>query len=154
MLAKLLPYNHKQHNKAMKVILRNLFGVILTTLILSSCASRKDQAAAGLEGRKWNLVSVGGKQAGAANAFIQFGKEAGKINGKGGCNGFGGTYSGDGSRIKIEGIISTRMACDDLDTENAFFRALRAADRYKVQQDTLYLYENDIQLAVLKGAPL
>jgi len=44
--------------------------------------------------------------------------------GKGGCNSIGGKFSVKGSSIIFNSIVSTKMACDNLDKENAFLNLL------------------------------
>src|SRR4030095_13252709 len=46
------------------------------------------------------------------------------FTGKGGCNNLRGKFSVKGSSIKFAAIISTKMACDNLDKENAFLNLL------------------------------
>lgn len=46
------------------------------------------------------------------------------FTGKGGCNIINGKFSVKGSSIKFKSIISTRMACDNMDKENAFLNLL------------------------------
>jgi len=46
------------------------------------------------------------------------------FTGKGGCNNMGGKFSVKGTSIRFGSIISTKMACDNLDKENAFFKLL------------------------------
>ena len=41
--------------------------------------------------------------------FLRF--REGRIEGKAGCNGFGGPYTQDGERLQPGPLISTRMAC-------------------------------------------
>ncbi len=62
------------------------------------------------------------------------------VKGNGGCNGFGGNYEWKApNRIKFDKVISTMMACEQLETENHFFEALRNADNYYIIGDTLIL---------------
>ncbi len=46
------------------------------------------------------------------------------FTGKGGCNSMGGKFSVKGSSIKFNSVISTKMACNNIDKENAFFNLL------------------------------
>jgi heat shock protein HslJ len=62
------------------------------------------------------------------------------VKGHGGCNGFGGNYEWKApNRIKFDKIVSTMMACEQLQTENSFFETLRNADNYYIIGDTLIL---------------
>ncbi len=62
------------------------------------------------------------------------------IKGHGGCNGFGGHVEWkEPNRIKFSKLISTMMACEKMETESLFFKALETADNYYIVGDTLIL---------------
>ena len=67
-------------------------------------------------------------------------KEGNRVEGFGGCNGFGGTYETKNNfNISFSSMIGTMMACPKLDTENEFFNVLKNVDNYYVTGDTLSL---------------
>lgn len=136
----------------MKTSAKNLLLLITAILILSACAAKKLHA--GLEGKKWELISVEGNAVTTSTAFMQFNPAEKRVSGKGGCNGFGGTYATTDDKISMTGIISTKMACNNLDTENAFFRVLEKTDRYTIKEDILSLYQGETLLATLKASSL
>lgn len=72
------------------------------------------------------------------HATIQF-PEQGVILGKGPCNSYRAAQGIDYPWIKIEQIVSTRRACQDLEVETAFFAALRAATLVEVVGDVVLL---------------
>lgn len=61
---------------------------------------------------------------------------AGKLEGFGGCNQFGGRFDLDGARLTFgPGIVMTRMTCPDraaLDLESRFAQALQACARWHI----------------------
>ncbi|MEO6584340.1 MAG: META domain-containing protein [Ferruginibacter sp.] len=60
--------------------------------------------------------------------------------GNGGCNGFFGTYQiMEGNRIAFSQMAATKMACQNLETENQLFRVFEMADNYTLVNDTLSL---------------
>jgi len=63
----------------------------------------------------WELVSceIDGKMVPAANdkAFVAI--RDGEIGGHTGCNSFGGEWSGKPGSMKIPGVMSTKMYCED-----------------------------------------
>ena len=62
------------------------------------------------------------------------------FSGKGGCNNMSGKFSVKGSSITFSPVISTRMACDDLDKENGFFNLLGSRiSEYTYKGDELLL---------------
>lgn len=121
---------------------------------VSACSSlkNKQETSGSLEGNQWMLTEVAGRDVSADSAYIEFGKEPGQLGGKGGCNGFGGKYTAEGSQLKMENIFSTKMACDKLDTENAFFNALENTSRFSISDQKLELYAGDELLATLEAS--
>ncbi|MDT3375960.1 YbaY family lipoprotein [Labrys neptuniae] len=58
----------------------------------------------------------------------------GKVSGRGGCNGMGGSAVIKGSRIRFGQIVSTQMACPPaiMDQEGKFLKALQAARSWRI----------------------
>lgn len=98
-----------------------------------------------LEGTYWKLVELNGQpvamgenQSREQHMILQASDST--VKGHGGCNGFGGNYElKAGDRIKFSKLVSTMMACDNTETENAFFKVLENADNYNLMNDTLVL---------------
>ncbi len=88
----------------------------------------------------WQLTSFA---AGAENQAVPEGisitikLEGGKMSGKGGCNNIGSAYILDGDNLYISNIISTKMACPDLQWENQFLQWLPQSQSYTIQGKTL-----------------
>lgn len=65
---------------------------------------------------------------------------AGKVFGFGGCNRFFGELSAGNRSLRFEKIGSTLMACDGVDIETRFFRALSEKELpYRLENGKLYL---------------
>ncbi len=109
-----------------------------------------------LESVRWVLESIKNRKTFAPikGVFISFDTSRQSAGGNGGCNVFGGGYSVAGSRIAIRDIVSTMRACIDdgsMDTEQAFFDALRAANRFEIRNRYLFLYRGKELLLTLRG---
>lgn len=78
----------------------------------------------------WTLKSINGKDAKKLfptedrRPTIEFFIAENKIGGNAGCNRYNATYSVEGTTINVEPIMTTRMACPDLEGESAFTKAL------------------------------
>jgi heat shock protein HslJ len=60
--------------------------------------------------------------------------------GNGGCNNMSGKFSVKGSSIKFNSIATTKMACDNMDKENAFLNLLESrVSEYTYKGDVLLL---------------
>lgn len=135
----------------MKLFSFFLFGLL--SLVLG-CGTKNQLPNNSIEKKHWKLIMVGTMESSQVDAYIVFGTEPGRFRGKAGCNAIGGSYQVGGAEVKITGIIGTKMACPDLEIENAFTKALEAADRYSANQETLQLFSGNNLLATLKALPL
>lgn len=146
--------------------LRNRLRLYSGKLLLAEFAPRLDPDKTGehqnvadrytLEDRKWVLAEINGvaipkvEQA----AFIVFDPVKGSAGGDTSCNVFGGNYTVAGKEISITETISTMRACIEdkrMDIERGFLDGLRAANRYQINADDLYLYRGDKLLLIFKG---
>ena len=98
---------------------------------------------ASMAGTYWKLTELRGKHVEITpvdnkEIHIKFIPEGNKVEGFGGCNGFGGNYTTKNDfNISITNMISTMIACPDLEIENELFNVLKTADNYYVKGDTL-----------------
>lgn len=102
-------------------------------------------SSAPLAGTHWKLTELNGKSVATDTTsshepyFIVQTTDS-TIKGNGGCNGFGGRFEWEApNRIGISRIISTMMACEQIQRENEFFKTLQMADNYYIIGDTLIL---------------
>lgn len=99
-----------------------------------------------LLGKKWMLVWLAGADVpqDARAPYIEFDAANGRASGMGGCNRFSGPYQLDGDALTFPShVAATMMACDNLDTEGAFFQTLERVARWQVSGDTLTLSETE-----------
>lgn len=100
---------------------------------------------ADITGKVWKLTEINGQpiklKNPSANPYFSLNKSDMRYEGKGGCNGVGGTFEikQEVMRIKFNQGMSTMIACEDLDIERAFTQALLSADNYSVNGNTLTL---------------
>jgi heat shock protein HslJ len=98
---------------------------------------------------RWFLseLTVNGQKvdipAGQQKITLQF-EDNGKANGTGGCNTFGSDYkaSKDG-KLSFGQMMSTLMACDDMQQEGAYFDALAKVQQFQVDGGILTLSSTD-----------
>lgn len=102
--------------------MRNL--AFLAQAVLALALSMTAANADGITGRTWELLAIDG---------VYFEPEAtlrieadGGVTGQAPCNGWGTRNRADLPKLDLRGIRATRMACDRLSDESAFFAALAA----------------------------
>lgn len=92
----------------------------------------------------WKLIELNGRSVRVDTSFkkephIIF-KGSNRIIGNGGCNNISGEHKIEGfNSISISKMISTKMACPNMDLEQEFLGALQNADNFNVVGDMLVL---------------
>jgi len=113
---------------------------------------------------RWVLRQVGGQPIGEVASPTQqpylFISAAGTAEGQGGCNRFRGALKPvtDDGELLFSPMQSTRMACPELVTEQAFAQALENTQAYRITGKLLLLYpgpeRTGTPLAQLEAEPL
>ena len=90
------------------------------------------------------LVVDGQEQAlsSSHSATLHFGAHDGRIYGSGGCNGFGASYSLNGTQLHISMVTQTLIGCIDpvvMGQESNYFQALPQVASYRLEGNTLSL---------------
>lgn len=96
--------------------------VLMFALAIAAC--KYDETISGYadQGATWVLVELGGKPF-TAHATISF-PAKGKVMGQGPCNKYSSTQTVPLPWFKLGAIVSTKMACPELNKEQQFFAAL------------------------------
>lgn len=111
--------------------------VIIAALLLAGCAREvavvkgvEPVAAGSLAGGPWIVEDInGGGVIDNARIDISFDPGSRRVQGRSGCNRFGGGWQQDGATIRLGPLAGTRMMCPPalMDTEQKFLAALEAA---------------------------
>jgi heat shock protein HslJ len=110
------------------------------TLLLAGCAGGPEgagQGAPAIVGPVWVAKEIAGTPAGGAAAItLQLGAD-GRASGRGGCNGYGGSYTLAGDALHFGPLAATKMACAPalIDQEQRYFDTLAKVTRYAVADD-------------------
>jgi heat shock protein HslJ len=122
-------------------------GCQTTTPVTTSsptAATRQPAPGASLFETRWVLRQVGGRAVtvpeGGQEPYLLL-RRTGAAEGQGSCNRFRSTAATDSaSHLIFTPLMSTRMSCPAIDTEQDFTRALAAAHSFRISGDTLRLY--------------
>lgn len=91
----------------------------------------------------WRLIELNGKkikQKGKKDFFIQLNSSDGRFHGYAGCNNFNGNYAMPKSfEISFSNIISTMMACPNMDLESILMKTLQEVNQYTIKGKILEL---------------
>lgn len=92
---------------------------------------------------KWQLITLNGKkvkQKGKKTYFLKLNSKDGKFSAYAGCNNFAGNYVMPSAfGIAFTNVISTEMACNDMELEMHFSKMLENVDRYILTDNILLL---------------
>ena len=128
--------------------------LLILVIILSVHCSAKLAGDRGWGEQRWVLVEMKGvpvQQSGGRNdAFIRFNVPERRFNGNGGCNQMSGNYTLDGKEIHFGEVLSTKMACADIEFETAFLSTLNSVEKYEMKGNDLLLKKNKEILLVLR----
>ncbi|MGX5818226.1 META domain-containing protein [Chitinophaga lutea] len=110
-----------------------------------------------LQGTRWKLKEIPGNPSlpisGANEPYMILSDTSAQVRGQLGCNGFGAqflaTETGD---LQFTQLVSTQMACPQLEAENAFSKALEVTTRFVIEKDVLRLQKGDSVVATFTGA--
>lgn len=120
--------------------LKILTFLTFTTMLLSSCGTIAGDP---LDGTAWELYTYGSTHA-IEDSITTISFENGQLNGRGGCNQYGGEYQISGSTITLDKLYMTEMACMSpegiMEQEQLFLQYLEDAQRYEIVNDQLQIY--------------
>ena len=122
---------------------RIVVGVVIAVALIAGAAvwavADSSGDGASLAGTSWTLSDLDSAGVTGTAPTLVFTET--DVNGTGGCNTFGGTYTTDGDAISFGPIASTMMACEgqSMEQETVYFAALDGANRYAVDGDALTL---------------
>lgn len=105
-----------------------------------------------LANTRWALVELGGHAVSMpperSEPYVQFDLEEGKVEGLGWCNRLQGGFEVEGDALRIGPLAATRMACPQgMEDETSFLEALDSATRFRIDGETLELYDDTGLLA-------
>ncbi|WP_297333875.1 META domain-containing protein [Flavobacterium sp.] len=133
--------------------MKKIIGIIAAACIAGCGSTQGDTPQQTLTATTWELQSIQGKKATTedfANGmpYINFTADY-KVNGKGGCNSFNGTYNlNQEGGINVSRLVSTKMYCKGV-RENDFLQLLETSDAVDVDKDKITLLKETKEVLVL-----
>ena len=103
----------------------------------SGCTAGPDDGPNALERHDWQALDIAGKPVSTPNP-VTLSFTEGRASGRSGCNQYSGAVEYGARTIRLQAMISTKMACAGegvMLTEMNYLQALQAAERWEVGPD-------------------
>lgn len=134
--------------------MKKFFAAAALLLAMTACGGSHHKNE--LAGTTWKLTRMDSIPASAINAgadyfTLQFDAADTMVSGRTNCNRFFGKYELKDRKLDLKNLGMTRMACPDMQYEDAFVRMLDEVDRYEIKGSELTLYDDHKSLAVFRS---
>ena len=134
--------------------MKKIFTAAVLFAAMTACCGGAQTA---LEGTTWKLAEMEGIPAEAINAgadafTLKFDAADTLVSGRTNCNRFFGKYEKQDGKLEFGNLGMTRMACPDMQYEDAFVRMLDEVDRYEIVGSELKLYDDKTLLTGFRAA--
>ena len=135
-------------------MMKKYFAAAALLCALTACGGAQSDKP--LEGTAWKLASMEGIPSSAiaaeADSFtLAFNAADTMVAGRTNCNRFFGKYELKGKELEFGNLGMTRMACPDMQYEDAFVKMLDEVDRFEIRGSEMTLFDDDKTLAVFKA---
>ena len=123
------------------------FVLFAAVMLLSACTPILSRDP--LNGTSWSLSTID-ETAALHGTLVTLAFADGQVSGSSDCNSYGGSYKVNGEKITVRSLVSTLMACQDMDImeqEQTYMQYLQNAQTYQIDSDQL-------QIATIDGKVL
>lgn len=124
-----------------------IFSAIAVATLLASCQTARHAALSSAIEGEWNITEVNGSAV-KSGAYIGFNTGEKRVYGNSGCNNIAGSFNLKAKKGQIEfgPMLSTMMACPDMESEQRVLQALNSVERVKLSDDEhLVLCDNHMK---------
>ena len=137
-----------------RYVMKKYFAAAALLMMMAACGSAGQDKK--LEGTTWKLAKMEAIPAAAvgkeADFFtLEFNAADTMVAGRTNCNRFFGKYELKGKELELKNLGMTRMACPDMQYEDAFVKMLDDVDRFEIKGSELTFFDDDKSLAVFKA---
>lgn len=126
-----------------------IFVYILLAALVAACTLQKGKSSGskGIVGIKWQLIELNGEEVAETingkTPYLELLPGEKRYAANGGCNNIGGTYGITGKNgITFSQGFSTKMACGQMDVEDALLRLLPTVASFNAEAEELVLMDD------------
>ncbi len=134
---------------------RMVVWMAIAASVACGCSHSTKKGDLSLTSVRWSLTELNGKKVQPEdNFYLRFDQKEHRVNGKGDCNLFMGSYTLSGKEgLVFDAMASTRAFCPNQELENEFIEALNGVTGYAIKGDALTLMDDGEAVAVFNGEP-
>ena len=137
--------------------MKKYFAAAALLVTMAACGSAAQDKT--LEGTTWKLAQMGSIPATAINQeadffTLEFNAADTMVAGRTNCNRFFGKYELKGQKLSFGNLGMTRMACPDMQYEDAFVKMLDEVDSYAIEGSELKFYDDKKVVAEFRAVPV
>lgn len=134
--------------------MKKYFAAAALLVTMAACGSAAQDKT--LEGTTWKLAKMESIPATAINQetdffTLEFNAADTMVAGRTNCNRFFGKYELKGQKLEFENLGMTRMACPEMQYEDAFVKMLDEVDGYEIKGEELKFYDDKKLLAEFRA---
>ena len=134
--------------------MKKIFAAAALLVTMAACGSAAQDKT--LEGTTWKLAKMESIPATAINQetdffTLEFNAADTMVAGRTNCNRFFGKYELKGQKLEFENLGMTRMACPEMQYEDAFVKMLDEVDGYEIKGEELKFYDDKKLLAEFRA---
>lgn len=128
--------------------LKQLGMIFAAAVMMVACGGKKAAVGtAALPEGEWKIVAVNGETVESKmekKPFLAFDQQEKRVHGNSGCNIVNGGYTQDKpGQLKFGMLMSTMMACPEMDLERKILTAMEQVESYVRVKDTYELRDKD-----------
>lgn len=136
--------------------MKKYFAAAALLVTMAACGSAAQDKT--LEGTTWKLAKMESIPATAINQetdffTLEFNAADTMVAGRTNCNRFFGKYELKGQKLSFGNLGMTRMACPDMQYEDAFVKMLDEVDSYAIEGSELKFYDDKKVVAEFRAVP-
>ena len=135
--------------------MKRIFAAATLLAVMTACGGSQTKNVP-LEGTTWKLAKMEQIPAAAIDGeedffTLQFNAADTLVAGRTNCNRFFGRYDLNGRTLKFENMAMTRMACPEMEYEEAFVQMLNGVDAYEIKGEALKLLDGEQVVAEFRA---
>lgn len=127
--------------------MKKIFVLLFILLSLTACKSNKkviEQTISPMDMiAKWGVESISGYDNPPTNLTLSLNLQDNTAHGFASCNKFNGNAIRDNNKLSFPALVTTRMMCPNMESEDAYLKALDKVESFDIKGNILTFYDKN-----------